>query len=234
MEIKKSDDKNLESMRTTRFLLGLNIALALLLFALEFSVSDSTPTEKVVESMDIMSESDLQPITIMEEKVVILTEQKVEPPEKINIVEEEETVEQTEQPAEQTEEPADIWQETDIETPIAAEPPAIDLDNQPIDFRIVEELPQFPGGTSVFLKWLTKNLRYPAAAQRQKIEGKVLTQFIIEPDGSVTDIRIVQSLHPSCDNEARRVLALMPKWKAGIQDDKPCRTQVCLPIVFRR
>ena len=84
-----------------------------------------------------------------------------------------------------------------------------------------------------FMKWLTKNLRYPSLAQQRKIQGKVVAQFIVEKDGSITELRVIKNLDPSCDREALRVLRLMPKWKAGLMNAKPCRTQVCIPIVFK-
>ena len=83
------------------------------------------------------------------------------------------------------------------------------------------------------MKWLTKNLRYPPAAQQHKVQGKVVAQFIVNKDGTVSDIEILKPVDPSLDREALRVLRMMPKWKAGMQDAKPCRTQVCIPIVFK-
>jgi protein TonB len=97
----------------------------------------------------------------------------------------------------------------------------------------VEELPEFPGGASEFMKWLTKNLHYPAQAQQRKLQGKVVAQFIVNKDGSISNIELVKRVDPSLDNEALRVLRLMPRWKAGQQNEKPCRTQVCIPIVFK-
>lgn len=233
MEIKKNESMDLENKRTTRFLLGLILALALLLAALEYSVDTNQEAVESEEFSEMICDPDLQLINIMEEQVVLVPEKKVETPEIINVVDEQEETVQQEQPEETAEQPDDLWEETELEQPIAAEPPAIELDSKTPIFYIVEEMPQFPGGPSAFIKWLTKNLRYPLAAKRQKIEGKVLAHFIVEPDGSISDIRIIQSLHPACDNEARRVLTMMPKWKAGIMNKQPCRTQVCLPIVFR-
>lgn len=233
MEIKKNESIDLENRRTTRFLVGLIIALALLLAALEYSVDDSQQPVDAEEFADMMCDPDLQPISIMEEQVVLVPEKKTDRPELINIVDEQEQSAQEEKEEETAELVNDQWQEQEMDTPIAAEPPPVELNSKAPVFQIVEEMPQFPGGPSAFIKWLTKNLRYPLAAKRQKIEGKVMAHFIVEPDGSVSDIRIIQSLHPACDNEARRVLTMMPKWKAGIMNKQPCRTQICLPIVFR-
>ena len=112
-------------------------------------------------------------------------------------------------------------------------PEAVDMYDEPVDFRVVEDLPQFPGGAVEFMKWLTKYLHYPPSAQQRKVQGKVVAQFIVERDGSISDLQVIKKLDPSCDREALRVLRMMPKWKAGLMDAKPCRTQVCIPIVFK-
>ena len=121
----------------------------------------------------------------------------------------------------------------DNETVEADKPEVVDMYDEPIDFRVVEDLPQFPGGASEFMKWLTKNLRYPTSAQQRKVEGKVVAQFIVNTDGSISNLELVNSVDPSLDREALRVLRMMPNWKAGKQDGKTCRTQVCIPIVFK-
>ena len=105
--------------------------------------------------------------------------------------------------------------------------------DEPVDFRVVEDLPQFPGGAAEFMKWLTKNLKYPPSAQQRKVRGKVVAQFIVEKDGTISDLQVIKKLEPSCDREALRVLKMMPKWKAGLMNAQPCRTQVCIPIVFK-
>ena len=97
----------------------------------------------------------------------------------------------------------------------------------------MEDLPQFPGGAVELMKWLTKNLRYPASARNQKVQGKVVAVFYVEKDGKVTGAKITQSLSTDCDREALRVIRMMPDWTPGIQNDKPCRTKVCIPIVFK-
>src|SRR5574344_2619367 len=100
-------------------------------------------------------------------------------------------------------------------------------------FQIVEQLPEFPGGMVEFMKWLTKNLRYPADAQTRKVQGKVIVQFIVNKDGTTVDSKVIQSLDPSCDREALRVLRMMPKWKPGTEHGKVVRTKFCIPIVFK-
>jgi protein TonB len=105
-------------------------------------------------------------------------------------------------------------------------------DNQAINFRIVEQLPEFPGGWVELMKWLDKNIQYPPAAMKDKIEGKVIVSFIINANGTISNIRITKSAHPLLNAEALRVVHKMPKWKPGIHNDKPCRTMFSIPIVF--
>jgi protein TonB len=112
-------------------------------------------------------------------------------------------------------------------------PEAVDMYDAPVDFRVVEDLPQFPGGAVEFMKWLTRNLHYPPSAQQRKVQGRVVAQFTVNRDGSISDLELVQRLDPSCDREALRVLRMMPRWQAGILDAKPCRTRVCIPIIFK-
>jgi protein TonB len=105
--------------------------------------------------------------------------------------------------------------------------------NNPLNFHIAEELPQFPGGAVEFMKWLTKHLRYPYKARQDKTEGRVVAVFYVEKDGNISGISVTKKLSPECDREVLRVLGMMPQWKPGIQNDEPCRTKVCIPIVFK-
>lgn len=112
-------------------------------------------------------------------------------------------------------------------------PVAVDNDDNPLNFRIVEQLPEFPGGMGEYVKWLTKNLRYPPRAKAQKLQGRVMVQFIVNKDGSIADIKIAKSVDPVLDDEALRVMHMMPKWKPGVQYNSPCRTMVAVPVVFK-
>ena len=99
--------------------------------------------------------------------------------------------------------------------------------------KLVEQLPEYPGGMVEFMKWLTKTLKYPDEALRSHTEGKVMVNFIVESDGSLTGLKVVQSAGKVLDAEALRVMRLMPRWQPG-KDDKgrPCRTLMAIPIVF--
>ena len=100
-------------------------------------------------------------------------------------------------------------------------------------FQVVEEMPEFPGGMSEAMKFLAKNIKYPVAAQQAKIEGRVIVQFVVERDGSISDIHTVRSVSPELDAEAIRVVSLMPKWKPGKQRGKAVAVKYTMPIMFR-
>jgi periplasmic protein TonB len=104
-------------------------------------------------------------------------------------------------------------------------------DNTP--FLTVEVQPSFMGGNSEMYKFLGKNLKYPTAAQRANIQGKVFLSFIVEKDGSITDIETMKGIGFGCDEEAMRVVKLMPKWIAGKQNGRNVRVKFTIPVFFK-
>ena len=100
-------------------------------------------------------------------------------------------------------------------------------------FQVVEEMPEFPGGMGEAMKFLAKNIKYPVAAQQAKIEGRVIVQFVVERDGSISDIHAMRGVNPDLDAEAIRVVSLMPKWKPGKQRGKAVPVKFTMPIIFR-
>lgn len=94
-------------------------------------------------------------------------------------------------------------------------------------------LPSFPGGTEALIQFISDNVKYPPQAEKEGIEGRVVCSFIVLGDGTVSDIEVAQSVHPLLDNEAVRVLGLMPKWNPGKQHGVPMRVKYTLPITFR-
>ena len=96
----------------------------------------------------------------------------------------------------------------------------------------IENYPEFPGGHSAFIKFLSRNLKYPANAVERGIEGKVLISFIIEKNGRLSNIKILRGIGYGCDEEAIRVLEKSPEWKPGIQNKQKVRVAYTLPINF--
>ena len=99
-------------------------------------------------------------------------------------------------------------------------------------FDIVEQMPEYPGGMEALFKYLSENVKYPEDAKNQKIEGRVLASFIVEVDGSISDVKIAKPVFPSLDAEAVRVLSGMPNWIPGKQGGKAVRTKFTVPIAF--
>ena len=100
-------------------------------------------------------------------------------------------------------------------------------------FDVVEKMPEFPGGIEGMMKFLMENVRYPEAAHKAGTEGRVLVQFIVETDGTVSNAKVVKRVSDDLDGEAVRVVGSMPKWKPGTQNDRPVRVKYTLPISFR-
>ena len=122
---------------------------------------------------------------------------------------------------------------TDPDAPPTIPPVAVDEDDNPLNFRIVEQLPEYPGGMAALVQWLTRNIIYPQEARKNNIQGRVVVSFIINTDGSLSDIHLTKPAHFLLDREALRVAKLMPKWKPGIANNKPCRTLFAIPIEFK-
>ena len=98
---------------------------------------------------------------------------------------------------------------------------------------VVMKQPEFPGGNTAMMKFLSDNIKYPVIAQENGIQGRVITNFVVERDGSITDVQVVRGVDPSLDKEAIRVIQSMPKWKAGRQRGSAVRVRFTLPVVFR-
>ena len=94
-------------------------------------------------------------------------------------------------------------------------------------------MPEFPGGINELMRFMSKNIKYPVDAQKAKIEGRVIVQFVVRKDGSTSDFSVMRSVSPSLDAEAIRVLSLMPKWKPGIQRGKAVNVKYTVPITFK-
>lgn len=99
-------------------------------------------------------------------------------------------------------------------------------------FVVVEEEPEFPGGMEALYRYLASNIKYPENAKKERIQGKVYVSFVIEKDGSVSNIKVLRDIGGGCGEEAVRVVKQMPKWKPGRQRGKRVRTQYNLPINF--
>lgn len=100
-------------------------------------------------------------------------------------------------------------------------------------FMVVEQMPEYPGGMSALMKYLGDHVKYPTEAQKAKEQGRVIVQFVVETDGSVSNIKVVRSVSPLLDAEAIRVMSMMPKWKPGMQRGEAVRVKFTVPVTFR-
>ncbi len=100
-------------------------------------------------------------------------------------------------------------------------------------FDVVEQMPSYPGGMGALMQYLSSNIKYPAIAEENGIQGRVICTFVVERDGSITDVRIAKSVDPSLDKEAMRVVSKMPRWIPGKQNGSAVRVKYTLPVTFR-
>lgn len=100
-------------------------------------------------------------------------------------------------------------------------------------FDVVEQMPSFPGGTGALFEYLSKHIKYPVVAEENGIQGRVIVTFVVERDGSVTDVRVAKSVDPSLDKEAVRVVSGMPRWIPGKQNGSAVRVKYTVPVTFR-
>ena len=100
-------------------------------------------------------------------------------------------------------------------------------------FDVVEEMPSFPGGQAALMSFLSSNIKYPVVAQENGVQGRVIVGFVVERDGSITDVKVMRSVDPSLDREAQRVVRAMPRWKPGKQNGSAVCVKYTVPVVFR-
>lgn len=232
MDIKKSDKANLDNHRSTGFLLGLILAMALLFAAFEYTTrpqsydEDDSMLDDLAE--DLTMKSAPQDTKDMVSAIAAPASKAI-----TQNVKEVAHVDNTDKIAPITSKLViGSGQAVQKEAEVTEALPQVTADKDTAVMRTVEQIPEFPGGIVQFMKWLTRNLRYPPQAQQQKIQGKVVISFIVNKDGSISAPTIVKSVDPVLDSEAMRVVRMMPRWKPGMEKGKPCRTMFAIPINF--
>jgi protein TonB len=116
-------------------------------------------------------------------------------------------------------------------TTVNAQKTVVAEKNQQV-FDVVEQMPEYPGGFQALFEYLGQNVKYPEDAEKQKVEGRVLANFVVETDGSISNVKVIKPAFPSLDAEAVRVLSAMPKWTPGMQSGKVVRVKFTVPINF--
>lgn len=113
----------------------------------------------------------------------------------------------------------------------SAQKTVVSQSNQNI-YNAVEQMPEFPGGMPAMMEFLQTNIKYPKDAIKQNVGGRVMVMFVVEPDGSLSNVRVARKVFPSLDAEAVRVVKAMPKWKPGKEKGRAVRVNFTMPVVF--
>jgi len=221
METRKSPQANLENKKGFFILIGFVIVLSLLFIALEWSRSDFKRYVKV----DVEN-------GFIDDIIIPQTAEKTLPPplppppitsiEKINIVDNSIITKGI-----------DFTSDIGAKDTISFKNPVslfVQDEDPEVPFKYVENMPEFPGSIS---KYLSENVKYPAIAIDNQIQGKVVCEFVVNRDGSIVDVVVVGPVHPSLDKEALRVIKSMPNWIPGKQRGKAVRVKYILPINFK-
>lgn len=243
MEIKKTNNAQLEDKRLTFFLIGLLIAFTFLFVGLQYQKGPQGEDDMTEDFEDLAQDLDMQ--MPPDQKDMVSAEAMTKAPASEAITQQVKPTEQ--QQVQQAPEKistttsqlvigdgSGVVEGADVKE---AAPEAV-VDNTsaqepPIKFTVVQKIPEFPGGWSAFMQWLTKNLKYPESAKRNKIQGTVIVTFIVNKDGSIASTKVSTSADPVLDAEALRVMKMMPKWKPGMDHNKICRTMIAVPVVFK-
>lgn len=223
MKEKKTPKANLENKRTLFTQVGLIVALALVYLAFEVKSYDAIVVEEFQRDA-VFEEEEMIEITQQEK----LPELPPPPPQQPLIFQEvEDDVE--------VEDDIIVDMEADANTEIIEwTPPTVEAEEVAEEeiFEIVEKEPTYPGGDKARLEFLQKNTKYPQMAREAGIQGTVYVSFVVEKDGSITQVKILRGIGGGCDEEAVRVTRMMPKWSPGEQRGRAVRTSFRMPIKF--
>jgi protein TonB len=228
MEIKKSPKANLENKKFLFTEIGLIVALLAVLGAFEWSTTEATSLEALGDEVAVVVE---------EEQVPITQEEQLPPPEVpkepvmsdiIDIVDDDIKVDDV---VISTEDDKSLGVEI---KEYVVEQEEEEVVEEEVPFAIVEQKPTFQGGdANTFTKWVFSKIIYPEIAKENGVQGRVTLQFTIETDGSVKNVKVLRGVDSSLDKEAIRVVSSSPKWKPGMQRNKPVRVKYTFPVVFQ-
>ena len=226
MEIKKSPKADLESKKLTFTLIGLVVTLCVVWRVFEYKSYDK-------QSLDGLQVA----VEVIEEEMVEITKQeqpKVQPPQPKPQVTQIEIVEDDVEVEDEIEINAEVDQNEVIEE-YEFTPPEIEEEEivEAEIFKVVEEMPEFPGGAAKLMEYIQKNIKYPMMARESDIQGRVFVNFVVEPDGSISNVTVMRGIGGGCDEEAVRVVNSMPNWKPGKQRGSAVRCAYTVPIIFK-
>lgn len=223
---KKTKKADLENKRVIFTQIGFIIALAVTLFAFELKSYEKQDIELLQRQVDDT-----------EEELVEITRQDQPPPPPPPPQQHQTQILEIVEDDVEIDDEIEIDVEDDMDTEVEDYVPVVEEEEEEEEvmqiFSVVEEMPSFPGGDPGRIKYLSENIQYPQMAKESGIQGTVYITFVVERDGSVTDVRILRGIGGGCDEEAIRVVKNMPRWAPGKQRGKPVRVQYNLPIKFQ-
>ena len=214
MEAKKSKKAAIENQRGSWLLMGLVVALAFMFVSFEWTQHDVRVAALSPDDESIFV-TELVPITFPEEKL------EPPPPPETKVTELFEIVENN---MEVTDNVSTVWIPPVVETETVVED---------VIHVSVEVMPEFIGGTAALMKYLSSNIKYPTISQETGSQGKVIVQFVVDKDGTISNPEVVRGVDPYLDKEAIRVISSMPKWTPGVQNGKKVRVKFTVPVSFR-
>lgn len=225
MELKKSKTAAIENYRSSWLLMGFVTVLSFMFVSFEWTghgrkvLSGSLANDPIFEEI-------LTPVTYQQEKLI-----PPPPPEAVT----NEIIKVVDNGAKVTEGTIAGTESTvgGVYIPPKVEPVVEEVVDEPVIFVTTEVMPEFPGGASALMQYLGKNIHYPVVSQENGVQGKVIVQFVVDVDGSIINPVVMRSVDPYLDKEAIRVIASMPKWKPGMQRNKPVRVKYTVPVAFR-
>ena len=181
-----------------------------------------------------LDESLLNREVVLDEEMVEITKQEEQKPQPVEVPQQTTQLEIVDDNVE-TEDiniNAEVEQNEIIEEYVAPEVVEEEVVEQEI-FQIVEEMPAFPGGEQKLMEYVAKNIKYPQIARETGIQGRVFVGFVVEPDGSISNVKLLRGIGGGCDEEAMRVIKSLPKWKPGKQRGKAVRVSYQIPVFFK-
>ncbi len=224
MEEKKSPKANLENKKLMFMQIGMIISLLIAWLAFEHKSYDKREIDPSLLNREVTIDEEMVEITKQDEQ----KPQPVEVPKQTTQLE----IVQDDVEVEDIEINADVEQNEVLEEYVAPEVVEEEVVEQEI-FKIVEEMPAFPGGEAKLMEYVAKNVKYPQIARETGVQGRVYVNFVVEPDGSVSNVSVLRGIGGGCDEEAIRVVKSMPKWKPGKQRGKAVRVSYMLPVNFK-
>lgn len=225
MEAKKSKKAAIENQRGSWLLMGLVVALAFMFVSFEWTQHDVRIAALSPDDESIYV-TELVPITFPDEKL------EPPPPPENKIVDILEIVKNDIEVADNV---STVSEDMNATHEIIWIPPVVETEvvDEDIIVDVAEIMPEFPGGMAALMKYLGTNIKYPTISQEMGSMGRVIVQFVVDKDGTITNPTVARGVDAYLDKEAIRVVSSMPKWKPGVQNGKKVRVKYTVPVVFR-